>query len=93
MTRNEAMTNDAVYTLFDLISSHRITSAIYVAAKLGLADLLASGAKTAAELAHGAQANEAAVERLMRALVTIGICRSVPARQGRSLPALRAVSI
>src|SRR6187549_1362466 len=80
MSRNEATANDAVYTLFDLISSHRITAAIYVAAKLGLADLLASGAKTAAELAHGAQANEAAVERLMRALVTLGICRIDDAR-------------
>jgi hypothetical protein len=80
MTESRAMTDDAAYALFDLISSHRITSAIYVTVKLGLADLLVAGPKTGAELAHATQADEAAIERLMRALVTLGICRIEGAR-------------
>ena len=74
------MANDAVYALFDLISSHRVTSAIHVTVKLGLPDLLAAGPRAAAELAHATQADEGAIERLMRALVTIGICRMDVAR-------------
>ena len=32
--------------LFDLIQSHRVTAVIYVAAKLGLAELLRDGPQT-----------------------------------------------
>ena len=47
--------------------------AIHVAAKLRLADLLASGAKTAAELASQSGAHPVALERLLRALSTLEI--------------------
>lgn len=69
------MSNEAAYTLFDLISSHRVTSAIYVAVKLGLPDALAAGPKDAADLARITQADEQSIARLLRALVTIGVCR------------------
>jgi SAM-dependent methyltransferase len=45
--------------------------AIYVAAKLRIPDLLASGPKTAAELAADCGAQPAALERLLRALGTL----------------------
>ena len=61
--------------LFDLFASHRITALIYVAARLGIADLLGEGAMSAAELAKRTGADERALHRLMRGLVTIGICR------------------
>jgi hypothetical protein len=39
-------------TLMDLIAGHRLTAVIHVAAKLGLADLIADGPRTAPELAR-----------------------------------------
>lgn len=45
--------------------------AIYAAAKLGIADLLASGSKTIAELASESGADPPTLERLLRALVTL----------------------
>ena len=61
-------------TLMDLIAGHRVTEVIYVAAKLGIADLLAEGPKTAAELARLTDTHERSLLRLMRGLVTLGIC-------------------
>jgi hypothetical protein len=61
--------------LFDLIVSQRITAAIYVAARLGIADLIADGTKTVGAIARSAGADEAAVRRLLRALVTLGLLR------------------
>lgn len=63
--------------LLDLIFSHRITAAISVATKLGVADGLASGPKTCAALAAICDAHEPSLRRLLMALVTIGICRRV----------------
>jgi len=45
--------------------------AIYAAAKLGIADLLASGPKTIAELTLDSGAHPPTLERLLRALVTL----------------------
>jgi hypothetical protein len=60
--------------LLDLIQSHRVTSVIYVAARLGLADLLSNGAKPLAELARATGADQPALARLLAALSAIGIC-------------------
>jgi len=62
-------------TLLDLIAGHRVTAVIYVAAKLGITDLLGERACTAAELARLTDTHERSVNRLMRALVTLGICK------------------
>jgi O-methyltransferase domain/Dimerisation domain len=61
--------------LFDLIVSYRITAMIYVAARLGIADLLADGPKRLDELAIRSGAHPPSLERLLRALVAVGICR------------------
>ena len=67
-------------TLFDLMASHRITAIIHVAARLGIADHLACGPMSAAELARKTGADMRSLQRLLRALVTIGICRETDER-------------
>ncbi len=47
--------------------------AVHVAAKLSLADLIASGPKTANELADATQAHGPSMARLLRALASLGI--------------------
>jgi hypothetical protein len=64
----------AALQLLDLIQSHRVTALIYVAARLGIADLLADGPKSLDELVQATGADRAALARLLAALVTIGIC-------------------
>jgi O-methyltransferase domain/Dimerisation domain len=61
-------------TLMDLIAGHRVTAVIHVAAKLGLADLLTDGPRTAADLARLTDTHERSLLRLMRALCALGIC-------------------
>ena len=60
--------------LFDLIQSHRVTAVIYVAAKLGLAELLRNGPQSLIQLAEKTGADRPSLERLLRALLTIGLC-------------------
>src|SRR5512143_282207 len=56
-----------------LIGGYRITQMVYVAAKLGIADLLAAGPRTAEELAAAAGAHPRTLHRLLRALASAGI--------------------
>lgn len=56
-----------------LASGYWHTQAIYVAAKLGVADLLAGGPKSAEDLAHSTATNPAALYRLLRALASLGV--------------------
>src|SRR4051812_42733392 len=61
--------------LFDLIQSHRITAVIYAAARLGLAELLHDGPQSPTSLAKATGTDQRSLERLLRALLTIGLCR------------------
>ena len=63
--------------LFQLASSYWISQAIYVAAKLGIADAVKDHPKSAAEIAFATHSDEASVYRLMRALCTVGAFRTV----------------
>jgi hypothetical protein len=67
-------TQDA-FALFDLITAHRITASLYTAAELGIADALTDGPCTAGELSVAVDAPESPLQRLLRVLVTIGVCR------------------
>ena len=60
--------------LLDLIQSQRVTAVIYVAARLGLAELLSYGPQTVGKLAKATGADERALGRLLTALSTLGIC-------------------
>ena len=61
--------------LFDLIQSHRVTAVIYVAARLGIAELLREGPRALGELAKATGADQRALGRLLTALSTIGMCK------------------
>ena len=63
------------HRLLRIIHSSWMTQAAYVAAKLGIADLLADGPKTSDELAAATGTHPRSLHRLLRALTTIGICR------------------
>lgn len=65
----------AVEHLLQLINASWMSQALHVAARLGLADLLASGPRSTRELAQSTQTNPRALHQLLRALCALGICR------------------
>lgn len=67
--------------LLEMIAANRITQAIYVAAELGIADILKDGPRSATEIAKTAGASEDAVYRLLRALTSVGLFASLPERR------------
>jgi len=69
----------AALILFDLLQSHRVTAVIYVAAELGIAELLRDGAQSLDELTEATGADRHALGRLLTALSTIGLCSRVDA--------------
>jgi ubiquinone/menaquinone biosynthesis C-methylase UbiE len=71
------MTTDPREKLSDLVQSHRVTAVIYVAARLGLAELLRDGPRTVEELASRTHTDRDALARLLVALSTVGICSRV----------------
>jgi len=67
--------------LVQLLTGMWATQAVATAARLGIADRLASGPKTAAEVASEAGADPGAMRRLMRALASVGVL--LPSGSGR----------
>jgi hypothetical protein len=63
----------APFAFFRLATSYQISQAIYVAAKLGIADLLADRPKTTDELSRATGAHAATLQLLLDALSTIDI--------------------
>src|SRR5580658_8723931 len=61
--------------------------AIHAAAKLRIPDLLGSGPRTIAELASDAGADPSALERLLRALTTVGMFAAMPDGRFSNTPA------
>jgi hypothetical protein len=64
--------------LLDIVTSSWVSQAAYVAAYLGIPDLLTDRAKSSEELARATGTHSPSLHRLMRALVTIEICREQP---------------
>lgn len=56
-----------------MLHGYRLTQALAVAARLGLADLLGDGPKTTDELAAATGANGDALYRMLRALASVGV--------------------
>ncbi len=56
-----------------LLVGNQLQQAVHVAARLGIADLLAGGPRTAEELAREAGAHPGALRRLLRALAAFGV--------------------
>ncbi|WP_254509808.1 acetylserotonin O-methyltransferase [Anatilimnocola floriformis] len=67
------MNGNPVLALKQMITGYWTSQSIYVAAKLELADKLAAGAKSAAELATETKTNAGALFRLLRALASVGV--------------------
>ena len=59
--------------MIQLATGYRLSQAIYVFTKLGIADLLASGPKTSDELAHHADAHAPSLYRLLRVLTACAV--------------------
>jgi hypothetical protein len=59
--------------LYHLATGHYVSQAIYVAAKLGIADLLGTGPKRSGELAQATGAHEPSLRRVLRLLVSAGV--------------------
>lgn len=60
-----------------MATGYRISQAVYVAARLGLADLLRDGPKTVAELARDSGTHAPSLHRLLRALAALEVLREV----------------
>ena len=60
-------------TLLRLVNGYYVSQAIHVAASLGIADLLADGARTSDDLAEAAGADADSLYRLLRALASVGV--------------------
>ena len=85
--------------LVHLVSGYWYTQTIYVAAKLGLAELINDGPRTAQELAQATGTNPRALYRLLRALASIGIFTErqsrfsmTPLSEGLLDPSLKAMA-
>jgi len=61
-----------------LLDGYRGTALLYVAARLGLADLLAGGPRSSAELARSLGAYAPSLHRVLRGLVALGVCSEQP---------------
>ena len=68
-------------TLQQMILGYQVSQAIYVASKLGIADLLKDGAKTADELAEASGVHALSLYRTLRLLASEGVFAEVA--QGR----------
>lgn len=63
----------AAAAVLQMIWGIHISRAVYVVAKLGIADLLAGGPMTAAQLAQATQAHEGSLYRMLRLLASLGV--------------------
>ena len=72
--------------LFQLASGYWVSQAVYVVAKLGIADFLANGPRTSHELAVLADVKAEALFRVMRALSSVGVFRNPRADQFELAP-------
>src|SRR5919112_5581325 len=60
-------------TLLQMMTGYWVSQALYVVAKLGVADLLSDGPRSVDYLASATQAHAASLRRVLRALVSVGV--------------------
>jgi hypothetical protein len=71
--QNQSRTLPPAAQLVQMASGYWISKVVFAAAKLGLADLLAGGPRSAAELAGPTRTHAPSLHRLMRALASLGV--------------------
>ena len=59
--------------LLEMMYGYQKSQALFVAAKLGIADILSNGSKTADELAKATGVDSRSIYHLMRALISVGV--------------------
>jgi hypothetical protein len=64
---------ETVQALFRMITGFRVTQMIYLVVKLGIADLLEDGPKSAEALAQATHTHARSLYRVLRALASVGI--------------------
>jgi len=69
-----------------MLTGYMVTQALYVVAKLGIADLVEAGPKEIATLANEAGADPQSLFRVMRALASVGVFIEVAPRTFGSTP-------
>jgi predicted O-methyltransferase YrrM len=69
-----------------MLTGFWITQCVFAAAKLGIADLVADGAKPVVELADEVQADPSALYRLLRALASVGVFAEVGSQSFEQTP-------
>lgn len=79
----------AVGQIQQVAAARFLSKPLYIAAKLGIADLLAAGALPVEELARRTHTDPSALYRLMRCLSSVGIFREGEARLIELTPAAR----
>lgn len=72
--------------LMNFIVGKWISKPIYVAAELGIADMLAEGPKTIEELAQASRSHGPSLYRMMRALASVGIFSETEAKRFELTP-------
>jgi hypothetical protein len=60
-------------TLLEMMTGYWVSQALYVVAKLGVADFLVDGPQSVDHLAAATQAHAASLRRVLRALVSVGV--------------------
>src|SRR5262245_64435073 len=64
-----------------LIRGYRMSQAVYVAARLGIPDLLAEGPRDVEELAHETGSHAPSLRRLLAALASVGVLDKIGPRR------------
>ncbi len=72
--------------LLQLVSGAFVSAAVYTAAKLGIADLLKDGPKSAAQLSTETETDEHSLYRLLRSLASVGAFAEVAPRTFANTP-------
>ncbi len=72
--------------LMNFIIGKWVSKPIYVAAELGIADLLADGPRSIEELARASKSHAPSLYRMMRGLASVGIFRETDSRQFELTP-------
>jgi hypothetical protein len=73
-----------------MLAGNQVQQALFVAAKLGLPDLIEQGSRTSGELAEATGAHEGSIYRLLRALSAVGVVAEA-GRDGFALTPLGAL--
>ena len=70
-TQSEGESSSSV--LLEMMYGYQKSQALFVAAKLGIADILSNGSKTADELAKATGVDSRSIYHLMRSLISVGV--------------------